>query len=170
MAENNFGEIHSFNSHFVVYIYHMKNTLKRKSIRYISAIAIILLSSNFTYQNNKAANEKVVRGVYTAYEKKDWKMLTSLFADGFTFTSPVDDHIDLKTYKVRCWPNANNIKKFSIEKLVVDGDDVFVLYNGWNKSGKPFRNTEYFKLKDGKIKEFTCFFGPGISFPNNTAK
>ena len=31
-------------------------------------------------------------------------------------------------------------------------------------------NTEYFKLKDGKITEFTCFFGPGISFPNNKAK
>jgi ketosteroid isomerase-like protein len=115
-------------------------------------------------------NEKVVRDVYAAYEKKDWNMLTSLFAKGFTFTSPVDDHIDLKAYKVRCWPNAYNIKKFDIEKLVVDGDDVFVLYNGWNNDGKEFRNTEYFKLKDGKIEEFTCFFGPGISFPNNKGK
>jgi ketosteroid isomerase-like protein len=115
-------------------------------------------------------NEKVVREVYAAYEKKDWNMLTSLFAKGFTFTSPVDDHIDLKAYKVRCWPNAYNIKKFDIEKLVVDGDDVFVLYNGWNNAGKGFRNTEYFKLKDGKIEEFTCFFGPGISFPNNKGK
>ena len=112
-------------------------------------------------------NEKVVRDVYAAYEKKDWNMLTSLFAKGFTFSSPVDDHIDLKTYKVRCWPNADNIKKFDIEKLVVDGDDVFVLYNGWNNDGKKFRNTEYFKLKDGKIEEFTCFFGPGISYPNS---
>jgi ketosteroid isomerase-like protein len=113
------------------------------------------------------ANEKVVRDVYAAYEKKDWNMLTSLFANGFTFTSPVDDHIDLKAYKVRCWPNAYNIKKFDIEKLVVDGDDVFVLYNGWNNDNKEFRNTEYFKLKDGKIEGFTCFFGPGISYPNS---
>jgi len=148
----------------------MKNKFKKKSIGYVLAIAIILLSSNFAWQDSKASNEKVVRSVYTAYEKKDWNMLTSLFADGFTFTSPVDDHIDLKEYKVRCWPNSANIKKFNIEKLVVDGDDVFVLYNGWNNSGKEFRNTEYFKLKDGKIKEFTCFFGPGISFPNNTKK
>jgi ketosteroid isomerase-like protein len=145
----------------------MKNKLKKKSIGYVFAIAIIMLYSSFTYQNDKSANEKVVRAVYTAYEKKDWNMLTSLFADGFTFTSPVDDHIDLKAYKVRCWPNSANIKSFNIEKLVVDGDDVFVLYNGWNNSGKKFRNTEYFKLKNGKIKEFTCFFGPGISFPNN---
>jgi hypothetical protein len=148
----------------------MKNKLRKKSVVYLLAIAIILLNSNFTYQDSKASNEKVVRSVYAAYEKKDWNMLTSLFAKGFTFTSPVDDHIDLKAYKVRCWPNANNIKKFDIEKLVVDGDDVFVLYNGWNNDGKEFRNTEYFKLKHGKIKELTCFFGPGISFPNNTKK
>ncbi len=148
----------------------MRNQFKKKSIGYAFAIAVILLGSNFTFQDSKASNEKVVRSVYTAYEKKDWNMLKSLFADGFTFTSPVDDHITLKEYKVRCWPNANNIKKFNIEKLVVDGDDVFVLYNGWNNSGKEFRNTEYFKLKNGKIKEFTCFFGPGISFPNNTKK
>lgn len=145
----------------------MKNQFKKRSVGYILAIAVVLLTSNFTYQAGKASNEKVVRSVYTAYEKQDWNLLKSLFADGFTFTSPVDDHIDIKAYKVRCWPNSANIKSFNIEKLVVDGDDVFVLYNGWNKSGQKFRNTEYFKLKDGKIKEFTCFFGPGISFPNN---
>jgi ketosteroid isomerase-like protein len=148
----------------------MENKFKKKSVGYLLAITIVLLTSNFTYRNSKASNEKVVRDVYAAYEKKDWNMLTSLFAKGFTFNSPNDDHIDLKEYKVRCWPNAYNIKKFDIEKLVVDGDDVFVLYNGWTKGGKEFRNTEYFKLKDGKIKEFTCFFGPGISFPNNKGK
>jgi ketosteroid isomerase-like protein len=148
----------------------MKKEFKKKSIGCVFAISIVLLCSNFTYQGGKAANEKVVRSVYIAYEKKDWSLLKSLFADGFTFTSPVDDHINLKEYKVRCWPNANNIKKFDIEKLVVNGDDVFILYNGQNNSGQKFRNTEYFKLKDGKIKEWTCFFGPGISFPNNTKK
>ncbi|MFI5163236.1 MAG: nuclear transport factor 2 family protein [Sphingobacteriales bacterium] len=144
----------------------MKNEFKKNGVGFMFAIALLLLSSSFI-NPDKATNEKTVRAVYTAYEKKDWNMLKSLFADGFAFNSPNDDHIDLKEYKVRCWPNAYNIKKFDIEKLVVDGDDVFVLYNGESKSGKKFRNTEYFKLKDGKIKEFTCFFGPGISFPNN---
>ena len=148
----------------------MKNQFKKKVNGCLFAIALLLLTIHSTAQSSKQTNEKVVRSVYAAYEKKDWNMLRSQFAEGFTFTSPVDDHIDLKEYKVRCWPNANNIKKFDIEKLVVDGDDVFVLYNGWNISGKQFRNTEYFKLKAGKIKEFTCFFGPGISFPNNTGK
>ena len=53
----------------------MKHTFKKKSIGYAFAIAVILLSSNFTYQDGKASNEKVVRTVYAAYEKKDWNML-----------------------------------------------------------------------------------------------
>ncbi|HEV8515786.1 MAG TPA: nuclear transport factor 2 family protein, partial [Cyclobacteriaceae bacterium] len=78
-------------------------------------------------------NEKIVRQVYTAYEKKDWHMLEEVFADGFTFTSPAgDDHIDIKVYKQRCWPNANNLKKFDLKNVMVNGDDAFVLYEGQN--------------------------------------
>jgi len=148
----------------------MKNKLKKNAIGCLFAITLLLLAIHSTAQGSKQSNEKAVRAVYTAYEKKDWNMLKSLFADGFTFSSPNDDHIDLTEYKKRCWPNSANIKSFHIDKLVVDGDDAFVLYHGWTLSGREMNNTEYFKLKDGKITEFTCFFGPGISFPNNKAK
>jgi len=148
----------------------MKNQLKKNAMGCLFATTLLLLAIPCQAQSSKQLNEKTVRAVYTAYEKKDWNMLKSLFADGFVFNSPNDDHIDLKTYKVRCWSNAYNIKRFDIDKLVVDGDDAFVLYHGWTMNGKEMQNTEYFKLKAGKIKEFTCFFGPGISFPNNTKK
>ena len=116
-------------------------------------------------------NEKIVITVYTAYEKKDWNMLNSVLAEGFTFSSPVDvPPIDIKEYKEKCWPNSANVKKFDIDKLTVDGDNVFVNYHCWTLNGKVFWNTEYFTLKDGKIKEFVCFFGPGIGYPNNTGK
>jgi SnoaL-like domain len=121
-------------------------------------------------RSNEIANQEIVKGVYTAYEKKDWNMLKALFANDFTFNSPNDDHIDLRTYRVRCWPNAYNIKKFDIDKLTIDGEDAFVTYNGWTTDGSVFRNTEYFKLVDGKIKEISCFFGPVISFPKNKEK
>jgi hypothetical protein len=115
--------------------------------------------------------EKAIKEYYAAYEKKDWHMLEMILADGFTFTSPSgDDHINLKLYKERCWPNSANTKRFELVKLVVDGDDAFVLYNGWNTSDKLFRNTEHFKFKDGKIVENECFFGAGINFPNNPGK
>lgn len=116
-------------------------------------------------------NEKVVREYYSAYEKKDWHMLEAILADGFTFTSPAgDDHISLKVYKERCWPNSANTRKFDLEKVIVAGDDAYVTYNGWTNDGRLFRNTERFRLKDGKIIENECFFGTGVNFPNNQAK
>ena len=116
-------------------------------------------------------HEKAIKQYYGAYEKKDWHMLELILDDGFTFTSPAgDDHINLKLYKERCWPNANNTKKFDLEKIIIDGDDAFVTYNGWTTDGRLFRNTERFKFKEGKIKENECFFGTGVSFPNNTKK
>jgi ketosteroid isomerase-like protein len=118
-----------------------------------------------------AMNEKVVREYYTAYEKKDWHILELILADGFTFTSPAgDDHIDLKQYKEKCWPNSSNTKKFDLEKVIVSGDDAFVTYNGWTNDGRLFRNTERFRLKEGKIIENECFFGTGVNFPNNQTK
>jgi hypothetical protein len=118
--------------------------------------------------HDNAKNEKVIREYYAAYEKKDWHMLELILADGFTFTSPAgDDHINLKVYKERCWPNSINTKKFDLVNVIVDGDNAFVCYNGWTNDGKLFRNTERFKLKDGKIEENECFFGTGVNFPNS---
>lgn len=115
-----------------------------------------------------ALNEMVVRKYYSAYEKKDWHMLEQILADGFTFTSPAgDDHINLKQYKERCWPNSDNTRKFDLEKVIVAGDDAYVTYNGWTNDGRLFRNTERFKLREGKIIENECFFGTGVNFPNN---
>src|SRR3569833_2484627 len=98
------------------------------------------------------ANEKAVREYYTAFETKDWHILEQILAASFTFTSPAgDDHIDVNEYKMRCWPNSQNTKLFDLEKVIVAGDDAFVTYNGWTNDGRLFRNTERFKLKDGKI-------------------
>jgi ketosteroid isomerase-like protein len=118
-----------------------------------------------------STNEKVVREYYTAYEKKDWHIMERILADEFTFSSPAgDDHIQLKVYKARCWPNSENTKKFDLEKVVVVGDDAYVTYNGWTNDSRLFRNTERFRLRDGKIVENECFFGTGVNFPNNQAK
>jgi len=115
-------------------------------------------------------NEKVVRAFFTAFEKKDWNSLQQIFADGFTFSSPVDDHISVKAFKGRCWPNAYKIKKFDVDKVAINGDDVFIITNGWTTTGKLFRNSDHFKLKGGKIISDECFFGPGVNYPNNSGK
>ena len=115
-------------------------------------------------------NEKVVRAFFTAFEKKDWNSLQQIFADGFTFSSPVDDHISVKAFKERCWPNAYKIKRFDVDKVVTNGDDVFIITNGWTTSGKLFRNSDHFRLKGGKITSDECFFGRGVNYPNNAGK
>ena len=117
------------------------------------------------------SNEKLIKQYYAAYEQKDWHMLELILDNGFNFSSPAgDDHINLKVYKERCWPNAVHTKKFDLEKVMIDGNDAYVTYNGWTADGKLFRNTERFKFKNGKITENECFFGPGVSFPNNAKK
>lgn len=145
----------------------MINQLKRNGFQLLLAIMLLLSLGSCSNSGNKQADEKLIRDYYAAYEKKDWNMLNSLLADGFVFNSPLDDHIDLNTYKQRCWPNSASIKKFDIDKMVINGDDAFVTYNGWTNDGRLFRNTEYFKFQDGKIKENACYFGPGVSFPDN---
>jgi len=149
----------------------MKNKFKKNAVGCLFAIILISFTIHCTAQGNKQSNEKIVRTVYTAYEKKDWNMLKSVLADGFTFSSPVDvPPIDVKKYKEKCWPNCDNIKKFEIDKLMVDGNNAFVTYHCWTINGKVLCNTEYFSLKDGKIKGLVCFFGPGIGFPDNKEK
>src|ERR1700677_2442745 len=119
-----------------------------------ACIALTAIPSFSQISTDMTTNEKVVREYYTAYEKKDWHIMERILASGFTFSSPAgDDHIDLKEYKSRCWPNSENTKKFDLEKVVVVGDDAYVTYNGWTNDGRLFRNTERFRLKDGKILE-----------------
>jgi len=132
-------------------------------------IACAAMSSQVSFAQ-QSSKEKMMRGYYAAYEKKDWSSLEKILADEFTFSSPIDAHISLKAYKEKCWPNCYKIKKFDVVKLIVNGDDGFATYNGWTTDGKLFRNTEYFKFKDGKIIENECFFGPGVNYPNNSAK
>jgi len=149
----------------------MQNQFKINLVGCLFASTLLLLTIHGAAQSSQEVNEKAVRTVYTAYEQKDWNMLNSVLAEGFTFSSPVNvPPIDIKDYKVSCWPNSAKIKKFDIDKLVVDGDNVFVNYHCLTLDGKVFWNTEYFTLKDGKIKEFVCFFGPGKGYPNNKDK
>ena len=112
-------------------------------------------------------NGKIIKAWYTAWLTRDWNLMTQILADGFTFSSPLDDHIKLKTVKERCWPNAGKIKSADVQQLVMNGDAVFIISNGYNTDGKLFRNCDYFMLKDGKIIAYECFFGPGINFPTS---
>jgi ketosteroid isomerase-like protein len=119
---------------------------------------------------SKSKNQQLVKDYYRAYEQKDWNLLKSILSPGFKFCSPVDDHISLQSYHQRCWPNCQNTKKFDLEKVIMGDNEAFVTYNGYTNDGRVFRNTEYFKFKDGEITENDCYFGPGVNFPNSGKK
>lgn len=135
---------------------------------FVKILMILAAMSSRAGFAQQSSDEKIIRSYYAAYEKKDWHILELILADGFTFTSPAgDNHINLKVYKERRWPNAYKTKRVDLENIIIDRDVAYVTYNGWTSDDKLFRNTERFKFKDGKIKENECFFGTGVSFPNN---
>jgi ketosteroid isomerase-like protein len=107
--------------------------------------------------NNTSA---LVRACFTAYERKDRALIESLLAPDFTFSSPLDDHISRERYFERCWPNSEQTGTFKIEKLFVQGNEAFVQYYARPTGGRaPFRNTEFFTVRNGLITHVDVYFG-----------
>ena len=102
---------------------------------------------------------RMIRGLFAAYRSNDRTAVENALADDFRFTSPYDDRIDKATYFERCWRNADWIERHEIERIFVQGDEAFVTYNCVAKSGKNFRNTEFFVFADDKIQRIDVYFG-----------
>jgi len=103
---------------------------------------------------------RAIMDAFNAYETDDRAKLEAVIADQFAFTSPYDDAIDRAAYFQRCWPNHTNLERMKVERIFVEGDAAYVTYLATNKSGRAFRNTEYFTFRGGKIASVTVFFGP----------
>src|SRR5580693_2821043 len=78
-----------------------------------------------TARLENTANGKIIKAWYTAWEKRDWNLMTQILADGFTFSSPLDDHIKINAVKERCWPNAGKFKSIDVQQLVINDNAVF---------------------------------------------
>jgi ketosteroid isomerase-like protein len=107
---------------------------------------------------------KIIRSLFDAYTSKQREIAEELLTDDFTFTSPYDDQIDKATYFERCWPESVRfVEKYLVEqvleKIVANGDDVFVLYRCRTNDGKDFRNTEHHVFDGGRIRRIDVYFG-----------
>lgn len=80
-------------------------------------------------------------------------------SDDFTFTSPRDDHINKETFFEKCLPGSAQFSAHHIEKLFVQGNVAFVLYQAELKDGTKFRNIEYYRIDGNKIKAVEVYFG-----------
>ena len=116
-------------------------------------------SEEATHSRHGADPIEVVRMVYDAYVRSDRAAIEQVLAPDFHFSSPRDNRIDRQTYFARCWPNHERAVDFKLIYIVHDGDRVFVTYEGENKAGYHFRNTEISTVRQGKVIETEVYFG-----------
>ena len=100
-----------------------------------------------------------VRAIFAAYLAGDRRTVENCFTEDFRFTSPYDDEIDKATYFERCWSCSDWIERHQLEKIMADGDEVFVTYQCVAKGGKRFRNTEFFSFRGDKVRRIDVYFG-----------
>jgi ketosteroid isomerase-like protein len=136
-----------------------------------AAVSLRRASAGESEERN-AANEQLVRQWYAAWKDKDLATFNALLADDFTFSSAAgDDHISKSAFKTQCWDTQiNYIKDFDLERIATGANDAFVKYLCYTTNGKSFRNVEYLRMKDGKLKSIECYFGAESSFPSAVSK
>ena len=101
----------------------------------------------------------LIRTYFAAFLAQDRKTLEAGLSDDFTFTSPRDDHISKAAFFERCLPGSEHFLSHQIEKLFVQGNEAFVLYQAELKDGTTFRNVEYYQLEGNTIKAVEVYFG-----------
>lgn len=102
---------------------------------------------------------EIIRAPFAAYLSNDRKAVEDSFTDDFRFTSPYDDEIDKATYFERCWRVSDWIERQQLERVFAEGEGAFVTYKCTAKSGKSFRNTEFFTFTGDRIKRIDVYFG-----------
>jgi ketosteroid isomerase-like protein len=102
----------------------------------------------------------VIRMCLAAYKSKDRQIVEGLLTDDFHFTSPYDDEIDRVTYFERCWPNSEQFRDVTVERIVEQGDGAYTTYKVLTNDGREFRNTEFMTFDGGRIDHVDVYFGP----------
>jgi ketosteroid isomerase-like protein len=102
--------------------------------------------------------ETLVRRAFRAYETGDRAEIEAVIGEPFCFTSPQDDGIDREAYFARCWPFHELKPGIELERVFVNGHEAFVTYVG-TTGEKRFRNTEFFRVREGKIASVDVYFG-----------
>jgi ketosteroid isomerase-like protein len=100
-----------------------------------------------------------IRALLAAYLSNDRTAVENSLTEDFRFTSPYDDEIDKATYFERCWRNSDWIERHEVEKILVEGNEAFVIYRCVAKGGKSFRNTEFFTFAGDRVRRIDVYFG-----------
>lgn len=108
---------------------------------------------------------ETVKAALKAYVDKDRAAIEALIADDYTFTSPLDNAINRDTYFAICWPNSENCEGFDFIAGSETGDTAFILYEGIAPGAKRFRNSEFHRVRGGKLVATEVYFGWNVPHP-----
>ena len=145
-----------------------RTIIKAGPFALIAATGIAPIARAHVQNRLNPKSDQIIRKWYAAWEKGDWHAIDSLLADDFTFSSAAgDDHISKSAFKSQCWESQKDfIERFDLQRAFGSGNEAFVMYVCRTKNGKTFRNVEYFRLRDDKVKALECYFGAQSSFPS----
>jgi hypothetical protein len=101
----------------------------------------------------------IARACLQAYVDRDRKALEALLDDGFHFTSPIDNALDRTTYMKICWPNSASLDRIERICEFEDGDRASIVYEAHTSTGKRFRNSEMYTVRQGKLLATEVYFG-----------
>ena len=102
----------------------------------------------------------VVEAAFRCYLAQDRDAASPLYADGFSFTSPQDDHIDKAAFFERCFPTADRLKQQQVLQVTAATEELVLVYYEYELlSGARHRNVEAITVRDGLIQEVQVFFG-----------
>jgi ketosteroid isomerase-like protein len=102
----------------------------------------------------------VVRRFYTAYQEQDLETARQVLADGLTFTSPQDDHIDKASYLERCFPTASRFVWTHVREAVEAEPGLVVWRYAYElQDGGRFSNVEEITVQDDRIVTIRVYFG-----------
>jgi hypothetical protein len=130
-------------------------------------LALVIVAGMASRSHADTDNEKAVKAYYSGFETHNWNLVASQLADGFTFTTPLNDHLKIKDFKDTCWGTNKFTKKVDFIKSARVGDDLIVVVEIHTTDNKLVRNVDLYTFSGGKIKTIEVFFGPGESYPGN---
>ena len=149
--------------------------IHQKAIMVLLALATAACMASSAYAAD-SKQEAAVKAYYAGFVNKDWDMVASQLAPGFTFTTPAtdNDHMPIAKFKEECWPTSKFMKAASFTKIFENAGELAVLVQMTTTDGKIVRNVDIYDFDSaGKIKAAEVFFGRGVGgfgYPGNNAK
>ena len=101
---------------------------------------------------------QVADSYFTTWTTKDFARARSLLHDDVSFKGPLESFSDADSYLASLQQLSGIITGAAKQKMFVDGDDVFVIYDLQTAPVPSSRTCEWYRVRDGKIAAVSVIF------------